>query len=1126
MAKTYKEYEKDLFENTSPGEGSFFKWRAEEPTGPKDVNITGETEGGIPQTESGRIIEEGRRFQKKWIADPLMAPFQIAGNILTPKWKGKNLFGKENYWLMSDADRHARSVEMNHMRLNRAKRDSVHDKINILTKAGVDKYQETGDIEHLRNVDQMRKEILHASNLTEQDLKGLGQSAYANYDASGTWTSTPDPYPVIGTGMNITGSVGGSLKGWKYGQKHWTKRFLAGAGKGARTAKGGWMGRAAGAVLGGMAGVGAMDYGYEAMLDIMSSAGRAKNWLSKSDSQQLKLISKAIPENLTFGAEGINRPDQATRLKNAAKEMALDGAIGTVFFGARPAYYGLRKTIGSGVFRMFKQPAGKGVTGGEEIMNAEQRLYKELGVNPTTGEKAVLRVPILGMIPKVNEAMTSLTKGKLFNWLGPSEYKQSRFFPSLDEVGGTNIRRHEIGSPMLAGLMKVFGRAPFLGTLAYKNIARKMDDLMDIGENLLGRLAPYQGAKEMGVDFTKLSRKSLKGFSDVAKAKEKALLSAADEYGAVVNDKTLVDTAKKIVQFYDDTLQTGLRDTDRFGGEAVASKIASSVPAPLINFLKNQVLNTSTGARTIKQMYGLRGQIDAMRGNLEKGMYGNVSDDLSNVIRAWETDIASLSKDGAPEVFRLWKDYEDFVSNGMLIWGTDVGQAVGKVKRYGFNLQVANDPVRASHSLWKTLVDVAQKDPALAELNIKALKNIVGAKAYNKGLGVHIANSFNDSIISKEGAEFFDADMFRRALGLGKAGKTTGSFFKSALPGETITATKYIDEAGIEKTFIDDLYNRSLADAGIEVGEGLTKTVADRLPTHKMFEDFTTLMESAAKNGIPEISTFMQRRAVMSGVRNTIRSSLPSGALGVQTKTVGAAAAGVLFPGWVKSAALAWGARYMAGVLTNPVSMRVYMNTIDDTLPEALRLLNFTKLVRMFPEEWQDFDKELAELEGEQRYFDNTQKIQSAPNEIKQATEGVKDMIMKGGANVLETLDAIEPTAPEMIDKYLNPPKKGGFADEAVDLIPGDELSSNRLTGSSLTGSNVMNTQAAQALYTGDTDAALAYNAGQPQYAAEGGLMQLNPVMDNQGKYNTPQSQMNDNPFTKSAKGGGILSVL
>ena len=67
MAKTYKEYEEDLFKGTTPGEGGFFKWRANEPTGPKDVTITGETEGGIPQTESGRIIEEGRRFQKKWI---------------------------------------------------------------------------------------------------------------------------------------------------------------------------------------------------------------------------------------------------------------------------------------------------------------------------------------------------------------------------------------------------------------------------------------------------------------------------------------------------------------------------------------------------------------------------------------------------------------------------------------------------------------------------------------------------------------------------------------------------------------------------------------------------------------------------------------------------------------------------------------------------------------------------------------------------------------------------------------------------------------------------------------------------------------------------------------------------
>ena len=58
-------------------------------------------------------------------------------------------------------------------------------------------------------------------------------------------------------------------------------------------------------------------------------------------------------------------------------------------------------------------------------------------------------------------------------------------------------------------------------------------------------------------------------------------------------------------------------DTERFG-ERIADKVASSVPAPLIKFLKEQVLNTTTGARTIDQMYGLRAQMDAMRGSLEK----------------------------------------------------------------------------------------------------------------------------------------------------------------------------------------------------------------------------------------------------------------------------------------------------------------------------------------------------------------------------------------------------------------------------------------------------------------------------------------------------------------------------
>ena len=87
-------------------------------------------------------------------------------------------------------------------------------------------------------------------------------------------------------------------------------------------------------------------------------------------------MSAAIPERLTFGPEGINRPDQTTRIKGALKDAAIDGAISSVFFGARPAYYGLKRFVGGNVFGMFKPRAGSRVPAGQEILDAEQRLYQ------------------------------------------------------------------------------------------------------------------------------------------------------------------------------------------------------------------------------------------------------------------------------------------------------------------------------------------------------------------------------------------------------------------------------------------------------------------------------------------------------------------------------------------------------------------------------------------------------------------------------------------------------------------------------------------------------------------------------------------------------------------------------
>tara|TARA_R100001224_G_C4013080_1_gene146791 strand:- start:1184 stop:1405 length:222 start_codon:yes stop_codon:yes gene_type:complete len=73
-----------------------------------------------------------------------------------------------------------------------------------------------------------------------------------------------------------------------------------------------------------------------------------------------------------------------------------------------------------------------------------------------------------------------------------------------------------------------------------------------------------------------------------------------------------------------------------------------------------------------------------------------------------------------------------------------------------------------------------------------------------------------------------------------------------------------------------------------------------------------------------------------------------------------------------------------------------------------------------------------------------------------------------------------------------------------------------------------MSPDAAGALYSGNTDMALAaqYGGARPVMAAQGGMMDMNPIMDNKGNYTKPQTEINDNPFTKKSQGSGIMGVL
>ena len=125
-------------------------------------------------------------------------------------------------------------------------------------------------------------------------------------------------------------------------------------------------------------------------------------------------------------------------------------------------------------------------------------------------------------------------------------------------------------------------------------------------------------------------------------------------------------------------------------------------------------------------------------------------------------------------------------------------------------------------------------------------------------------------------------------------------------------------QTGITREFDNVNFNEGLQGVKFEFPQGLVGKQAAQLPTLKDLEDFATVMSAAAANGIPEISTFMARRAVMGGVRSGIASALPTSALGIQAKTAGAGALATFGSGWLIPAALAYGVRYMGGILTSP----------------------------------------------------------------------------------------------------------------------------------------------------------------------------------------------------------------
>ena len=706
------------------------------------------------------------------------------------------------------------------------------------------------------------------------------------------------------------------------------------------------------------------------------------------------------------------------------------------------------------------------------------------------------------------------------------------WWPEPETMQGSMLGRQMVGNQLAPKIASTMAPAPLFGGGIRNNMAKQGDFYMQaIGSEMLGKFAPYANMIDMSVDWGRLASSNARGFIAKSKELEKIFDDSAMGAGKIFKDETMVTIGKQILK----------ESANRQQVDKAGNLIPRATTDKLVDFIREQIVRpvsdtgfgvgeraASHSMRDIAQMKGLKEDIDILLKPIKDNTMADTpyADDITRLIRAWETDIGSVKEMGYPEVAQAFTNYDNFVSKGMLLWGTDVGKAAvpgSKVAQRGFNITLEKDGTRAGHTLFDVLVEAAEKNPTSAYQELAAMKRIVGPRNYHNGVGVYLRDAFSDSIGEKGGMLMFDSSGFRKKLGIGSEGSALKAFMEEALPGPKVSKFKIFDgERGQYVDFDDELYSSGV-NAGIkdmlgeEVPTGLLKAETRQLPTMQEFDRLSKIMERLFVNGVPDPSKYMMRRAIMSGTRNSLKALLPQHALQMGPKESTAGAVGMVFGGWLPAATVAWGIQHSGKLLTRPVAMNVFMNALDSNIASTIRVANFARLVRMFPEEWSDFDGDLGRMQKEAMMREQRGGgALGTGQSLKNKAIGVGQKALEKGKDFYENYNS-----PNIIDSVIKNREQKPLNIEDTMYAPQANLGGGGGSGvgSSITNNSTMNPGAAASLYQGDTDAALAnqFGGGTTQYAADGGIM--NAVMDNKGKFSEIQKGINENPFTKSMGG-------
>jgi len=1001
--------------------------------------------GGYPVSEAERnIYEQREKYVEPW-SKPIEKTFgriwRRAGDKLLP---GTPLMDHYRHKNVLEDEQEA-ADKMRQQRRKKNSKEDVRARIGEMGQQGITAFKksEAAGAPNPAILDRTReaiRQMIIQSGYAPQEF-GIGTSIEeVNYDPFQLRSNRPNPFPEIQIASEVAGSIGGSYAGLMAGARLGATLPLPGLAKFIAT------------VAGGGLGVAMSYFGYERGLDLWNNAQKSKAYLEGKD----------------VNTYTINRPSMKERSQRAADLAVIDMLLGGIVMGVRPMY-NVTRNLSRRVL------GGVGETGQKTLIGTEELLKKYNVTLPT-------QRGWWGITNSGREMVPGEATGTLLSTAALSDYA------------------------FVGGIPQTLGRFPIIGGGIVNNLELQSKILIDLWDNMFTRYAPTMTTRGLGLNMLGSKRKVAEKFMAEADLRLNAFRSYAKSKGIVLDTTTIKNTTEGIM---DSIRQKSRLQTAKWEGTDVIDLSAKpNLQFPrgtedFYNFVNDIYLNLSKTSKW--QLQQLEGFFDDLGRYAQK--YKSDNKILSEIAEMKKSTEAALSGfDG--EAAKLWKEYDDFVANGMILFDSPFAKQFGRVEKNGFDLRLAEQGPVAADDLYRVAFKSMDKSAMIAA------KNLLGPDVFNQTTRHFFEEAFEASLKeNKRGVKAFDMRTFRKILGLDAKGGNTYEAVKEMFPGPSPSPAggfipKTPTKAGV---FGEDLFEPVTLKRGEAIGaeapmggrvefEDITavgnkwKGPADDtmpLPTLDDIEKWANAVDAVFKYGIPDISTFIARRAQISGLRGAIKAFMPfmgpgagkvsaaaaSGtAAGAGAGTVvGGMGAGSMF-GAIAGSLLT---RHLGKIVTNPINMRVYRNAIDFKLPERLRNKAIIKFFQVFGEEINELDKELAQMEEAAIRKETLDSVKggAAATIVK---EGLKD-VKEGIGGVIESIKPDWMGQQSRVQMPTQLPTTGETEVATAGFGGGTPA-----PGSILRGTSQLNAPAAQALYTGDTDAALA-----AQYASEGGLMSI-----------------------------------